>query len=109
MSQVSEKRVNDALNRIKLRRKDGWLQHMLSEVQKVDESLDDLHSTDDNFRKMEKVFSELDKLNDNDKLGDNKKVYQDVYAMFKGSYNEHMSILSNHAKEQLQNLDKDDI
>jgi len=109
MSQLADKKVQEALQRIHMRRKDGWLQHMLSEVERVDATLDDMNKVGDNLDSMEHVYKEIDKkLDDNEKSNTNQKVYKDIYGSFTKSFQEHMKILSDHAKENIHKLQEDE-
>jgi len=100
---VSDKKVKDAILRIKARRKEGWLQHMLTEVEKIDANINNLHKTGDNLDKIDAVFKELEDKFDKSKSGnkDNKELYKEMYASMTESIKEHMTILTSHAKEKL--------
>jgi C-terminal processing protease CtpA/Prc len=101
MMSVADQKVKAAMERIKARRKEGWLQHMLNEVEKIDAGINDLHKVGDNLDKLEEVFKTIDtKLND-EKSKDNSNLYKEIYTDLSGAIKEHMHILTNHAKEQL--------
>lgn len=98
---VPDKRVQAALERIKARRKEGWLQHMLTEVEKIDASINDLHKVGDNLEKIDDVFKSLEEKFEKEKSGNNKELYKEMYSSLTGAIQEHMGVLTNHAKEQL--------
>lgn len=99
---VKDKKIKDALTRIQARRKDGWLQHMLTEVEKIDASINDLHKMGNNLDSLESIFQQMDtKLNEADSNKENSEVYKEIYSNLSTAVKEHMHILTNHAKEQL--------
>jgi len=94
-----------------MRRKDGWLDHMLSEVERVDATLNDMSKVGDNLDCMDKVYKEIDqKLDAKEKGGNNnnQQVYKDIYGSFTKSFQEHMKILSDHAKEEIHKIQEDE-
>lgn len=113
MNKLSDKKIKDALQRIKHRRKDSWLQDMLSEVEKVDAELNKMDKTDinkvgANFESMDKIYKELDEKLDSEDGKNNQQVYKEIYSSFSKSFQEHMKILTDHAKEKIHEIQEDE-
>ena len=108
MSQLADKKLQQAFHRIKMRRKDGWLQHMLSEVERIDATLNDMSKVGDNFDSMDTVYKELDQKLEDNKGKNNQQVYKEIYGSFTKSYQEHMKILSDNAKENIHKIQEDE-
>lgn len=101
MNAIADKKVKEALHRIKARRKDTWLQHMLNEVEKIDANIDDLHKTGTNLDALEDIFRTIDTRLNDEKAGDNVEVYKEIYSNLSTAIKEHMQILTTHAKEKI--------
>jgi RNA polymerase-interacting CarD/CdnL/TRCF family regulator len=101
MTRLSDRRVQDALQRIKDRRKDGWLQQMLDDVEKVDANLNNMEKVNDNLNSLDNLYKQLDQKTDGQ---NNQQVYKDVYSSFSNSLKEHMKILTEHAKEKIYEI-----
>lgn len=116
MNQLSDKKIKEALQRIQHRRKDSWLQDMISEVERVDAELNnttdpDMNKVGANFTSMDKIYKELDeKLEDKKESGkSNQQVYKEIYSSFSKSFQEHMKILTDHAKETIHDIQEEKI